>query len=220
MLINKLHYIIVVSVIVIVFILPTCKKPEYIYLSETFKRYTVFPSGSYWVFENKNTGYIDTLFLTNNYIGLEKMNPGSNKEIEGGSIKYSSSSFGNYLGIISISGSDQDDAISKIVLISTVLHTSNIPDSIFSYEGLFFFCCKELGYSIGGAYYKDFSNNVVIGDNKFYNVMSIETNHDTLSPFFDEKMIKTASYAKGVGIISIEQCNGDVWEITDYHLNN
>ncbi len=53
------------------FCIPSKKENRRVYLmNEEFKSYVVFPKGSYWVYEEKNSGAQDSIYILEKYLNI------------------------------------------------------------------------------------------------------------------------------------------------------
>jgi len=72
----------ILMVFILLLILDSCKKkePEKIYIPEEVKQFTVFQSGSYWIYRNESKGELDSCFINEspNFMYEDLTNLGAN----------------------------------------------------------------------------------------------------------------------------------------------
>ena len=186
----------------------SCKKtePEHFYISDAFKRWTVFQTGSYWIFQNDSTLAKDSVFVKANPTSIDVPSPFAKDNFTHEQINMSYSSKFFYSSMINLEYSGQQATfyIYTYNFGSYMLIASSLDNFIPYYENT-----QE------GSVYKVLSSDSVfyLGLQKFYNVVS--TQHS-----FNGKSL-TCWFAKDIGLIKVvgENTNpGYSWRVLRYHI--
>ena len=207
-------------------ILISCGKPEYIHLSDEFKSFTIFQEGSYWVYEEINSGFIDTMIVERVSIEFQSEHAESNVKVESGNIQYKTKLSGKIIGHISTtkSYSNSCESMSSINIFNSTNDTVNSGGGQFLDVGNQFFCCCDQGSTSWFAPIHEYSgivDSISAGGANFDNVRLFTTIIDD-SLFIEQNpdLVKKSYFAKNVGLIKWEQFNGNEWEVREYHIKN
>ncbi len=220
-----LNRLITFLVLMPLIILISCGKPEYIYLSDEFKSYTIFPAGSYWVYEKVNTRFIDTMIVESVSLEFHSEHAESNVKVESGNIKYQTKLSGKIIGHIGTINSfpNSCESMSSILIYNSTHDTLNTAGGQFLDVGNEFFCCCEPGTFSWFDPIHEYSgiiDSVIVGGVKFVTVRLFTTIiDDSLFIQQNPNLVKKSYFAKNVGLIKWEQFNGNVWELKEYFIN-
>ena len=197
-------------IIYIIFILIFCiasdckKQPEdkpIYYLDQEIKDYTMFPVGSYCVYEDSLSNNIDTLKIINQETKIIDMSYESSKwqDFE---LHYTSSYFNDTIAGGGSAGSLESQG-----------------SCFYGEEGwVRFFSQKEPGYLWSNSLlYKSYYDSLNIR-NKWYD--SVKVFKLSYSYSDAPHYIIYHYYAKDIGLIKKEIPDSIVWELKNYHVNN
>lgn len=200
----------------------SCKEDEYIYLSEEFKSYVIFPEGTYWVYEEIKSGFIDTLNIEEVSISFGSGHSESHTQYESGVIEYNTSRSGLIHGYISPKASIYGCSSYHDLLTANKNEDFVEIDSVYMGLNLCFFCCCDTGIVMSiGTKYLGMIDTMIINSLVFEKVMNFSNvSYDSLEIFQHPNRARKSYYAKNIGLIKWEQFNGNVWEIRDYMINN
>ncbi|MCD4731842.1 MAG: hypothetical protein K8R74_14645 [Bacteroidales bacterium] len=220
-----LNQLITFLVLMPLIILTSCGKPEYVHLSDEFKSFTIFPAGSYWVYEEINSGFIDTMIVERVSIEFQSEHAESNVKVESGNIQYQTRLSGKIVGWIRNSSySEGCNTMSSILIYNSTHDTVNTAGGQFLDVGNEFFCCCDPGTISWFDQIREYSgiiDSISIGDTNFFDVKLFTTIVDD-SLFIQQNLdlVKKSYFAKNVGLIKWEQFNGNEWEVRDFRINN
>ena len=175
-------------------------------MSEEFKSYTVFPNGSYWIYEELGTGMIDSVSV----LKTEKiMRKDDSYEFEW----LVSSNLSSHLND-TVQRLGRPDFNYRIY----VLEELRLSD--FLNSPIIFFDTSAVGFSNG--YAEDFQ----IKYESFYETLDIQSvAHKDVKVFhhniqYFPYQSQRVFFARNVGIIKRELFNGEVWELKRYYVND
>jgi hypothetical protein len=196
---------IIISVLILVFSFSCKKELTHYYVSDAFKRWTVFNKGSYWIFVNDSTSAIDSVFVKAEprYLDIPPYSSKDNFTLEWIELSYSSAFFSPTEIVLKEGGGETF----YMHIYNTSMYTliaSSADKFIPYYENI-----NE------GSTYQLLSQDSVfyLGAEKFYNVVS------TQRMFNGEKW--TFWFAKDIGLIKVsgENTNSDfTWSLLRYHI--
>ncbi|MDP1622753.1 MAG: hypothetical protein Q8M08_10500 [Bacteroidales bacterium] len=196
--------------ILVFMIVYSCRKdePKHYYISDAFKRWTVFKKGSYWIFQNDSTLAFDSVFVKENPTSIDVPSPFSkdNFTLEQIDMSYSSKFFYSSMITLEYSGQQATFYISTYNFGSYMLIASSFDNFIPYY-----------GNTQEGSVYQVLSSDSVfyLGLQKFYNVVSAQ---HTIN-----KKSLTCWFARDIGLIKVtgENTNPDYsWSLLRYHIEN
>ncbi len=206
-------------------ILISCGKPEYVHLSDEFKSFTIFPEGSYWVYEKLNDGFIDTMIVEKVSLEFQSEHAESNVKVESGSIQYQTRLSGKIVGWIRNSSySESCNTMSSILIYNSTHDTLNTAGGQFLDIGNEFFCCCNPGSKSLFDPIHEYSgiiDSISVSGINYFNVRLFTTIIDD-SLFIQQNpgLVKKSYFAKNIGLIKWEQFNGNEWEVRDFRINN
>lgn len=167
------------------------------YMSEDFKEYVVFGSGSFWIYQSQS-GLIDTVQMIDTKLSIEdspyiypiEMYTGYKKSTVNGTEYFMSRCEGTMIDCENLS----------------TLYGGEIWQ-------LLFFCCCEEGRRIENLIY--ISEDSISLNGVFYN----DVKH------FESDSLHTQSfkhfyYVKGIGLVKYENFMGEEWELLEYNIKD
>lgn len=180
-----------------------CKKqPSTHYVLESFKQWSLFQKGSYWIYYNETTNSIDSTYIDHNPDIWYTPGVPANYEII--NLGLSNSFINSY----SIMAGDQDNSFLRIGLsypdidpeVLSKWVTDRISDKISTYCNLI-----------------NVYPTISINGNNFTNVLQTRD-----SNYFDDgtKSIKTYFFAKNIGLIKLDKKIGKtdtIWSLLRWH---
>lgn len=204
---NTISIFKIILIILVFLFINSCNKEEteHIRVSGEFKRWTVFPNGSYWIFQNDSTLDIDSVFVQGNpkFIDVPPYSSKDNFTLETIEMSYSSLFFSSSSQNVGQGGKETyyihvyGNSIIPLIASSGDNFISYIPsgneDNTLMILSLFF------------TFY--------IGQEKFYPVVS------TQCSVSGKKW--TCWFAKDIGLIKVtgENTNPDFsWSLLRYHI--
>jgi hypothetical protein len=197
----------IIVILLVIFFINSCNKEEteHIRVSGEFKRWTVFPNGSYWIFKNDSTLEIDSVFVQGNpkFLDVPAYSSKDNFTLETIEMSYSS--------IFLSSTSQNVGQGGKEIYYLRIYKNSIMPLIASSGDNFISFLNSESkGYtllilSLFSTYY--------IGLEKFYPVVSTQ--------YSASEKKWTCWFAKDIGLIKVsgENTNPDFsWSLLRYHI--
>lgn len=199
------------------------EKKEYFPLSDEFKSFAVFPVGSYWVYEEINSGFIDT--MTVNEVSIEfEGKAESNKYFERGYVHYRTRKSGMIIGLISNTKPNNDCSyINSMFLYNSTQNSLDTLNKKFIDVGNEYFCCCEAGSK--GWFspmfeYSGLVDTIMAGGHKYKNARAFEnTIEDSIYIEQFPSTVMISYFANDVGLIKWKQFNGNVWELKEFKIN-
>ncbi|MEZ5195734.1 MAG: hypothetical protein R2764_04875 [Bacteroidales bacterium] len=216
---TTLYPVIILIILIQVLGLASCQKPEFIYLSDEFKSFTVFPVGSYWVYEEINSGFVDTLKVDKVSLDFGHLHSESNVLAEKGSIKFSTAFSGTKIGLIGAT------EYSECLSYSSCYMYNSEPDTVYNPAGEYlnlgceFFCCCDSGTKSRAFFFKysGIIDTLSVGQRTFFDVrLFSNVIEDSLYLQQDTGLVKRYYFVKYVGLVKWEQYNGKVWEVRNF----
>lgn len=198
----------------------SCKKDEYYHMSEEFKAYTMFPIGSYWVYEELNSGFRDTLTVQDTSFRFESAAE-SNQFYECAYIDYNTKHSGKVRGSLSTItyNVNQCSSYSSCRIFNTYVGIDTSQNNQYMVFNNSYFCCCDKGWQNTEEHFtfSKLTDTLTISNKVYEDVMEF-----TFIPSNQmyPTTVKKSSFAKNVGLIRWELHNGDTWEIVDYKINN
>lgn len=191
-----MKYIFFIAVLTITF--AACDKPEdeYIYLDAQYYDYMLFPEGSWWVYEEDGSGAKDTVTV-----------------IEQTSTQYDIS------GDCSRGRAFKEFATLKVKSSfnkDTLKYTTGWGEMSYNWGKYKVFTTHlkhaktNISYNVRYTYYE--YDSLITDNKKYYDVKVIE--NEDMSYSCEENFTS----AKGIGIIQRTTCEGEVWNLKDYHI--
>jgi hypothetical protein len=183
--------------------------PTYL-MSDEFKRYIVFPKGSYWVYEEVNSNSIDSVNLYRSELemidGMSKLGYSYQRFIGGSSSSFSPEDSVRYFGRPSFQ--DQNYYILEQFRLNDYLTSPYV-----------FFDNKSVGFEFRYTdnitlVYEDFIPELEMNGITYSDVKVFSTNIQFFS-YQSQRIF----YAKDVGMIKRELFNGQVWQLKRYYIN-
>ncbi|NOX46189.1 MAG: hypothetical protein GXO89_04345 [Chlorobi bacterium] len=199
--------------------LSSCGKKEYFPLSDEFKSFAVFPVGSYWVYEEINSGFVDTMTVKEVSIEYE-VRAESNRYYEQGYIHYRTRKSGLIIGSISNTSPNSNCGYLNSLLLRN--STDTLHSEFLDVDNEFFCCCEPGSKSWFNPMFKysGVIDTVTAGGYKFQNARAFSnTIEDTAYLEQFPGTVKISYFAKNVGLIKWEQFNGNVWELKEFKIN-
>lgn len=218
-----LYLLFIIFAFVQIISLTSCGKKEYFHLSDEFKSFAIFPVGSYWVYEEINSGFIDTMTVEKVSIEFE-VRAESNKYYERGSIHYRTCKSGLIIGLVSNTKPNNDCSyINSIFLYNSTQNSLDTLNNKFIDVGNEYFCCCEVGSKGWFSPMFEYSgvvDTIMAGGHKYKNAWAFEnTIEDSIYLEQIPSTVMISYFANNVGLIKWEQFNGDVWELKEYKIN-
>jgi len=195
-------------------------------MSDEFKSYSIFPEGSYWVYEEVYSGFIDTLIVESVSLEFQSEHSESNIKVENGNIKYQTKLSGKIIGHIATTKSLSNNCgpMSSIKIFNSTQDIVNNGGDQFLDVGNQFFCCCDLGSQNWFDPINEYSgeiDSISVGNMNFESIRLFTAVVDD-SIFLEQNpgLVHKSYFAKSIGLIKWEQFNGNIWEIRDFKINN
>jgi hypothetical protein len=172
-------------------------------LSQEFKDYTVFNTGSYWVYEDSASKAIDSIYLfsqTFSFVGGSYNRPDKSESLE--QRKYSSLHLDTLFFIGYLPLDNQDGVYAELMTNILNLDINYFEATLGSY-----------GVPSSNITFYDEKRDSIFFREKFYQV-KIFTN---LQQFINQS--KKVYYANHIGLVRKELFNGQVWNLVRYHVS-
>ncbi|MEZ4883291.1 MAG: hypothetical protein R3E32_01050 [Chitinophagales bacterium] len=208
-----------VSILFILNFYSSCKKnnAETVHIPQEFKDYTVFPEGSWWIYEEKHTGIKDSTYT---YFSKCKFSDGRRfygrdfGEVE--SCEFVNVSRGDSITSQSIFlGKNEDKSYIYIYIETNHSKTQTLNNHLLIHP------IDSLPQQVptqGGHIITALDDTLSVGGRQYFNTISTSTDgvvsENGAVPF----NIKTCIFAKGIGKVYIHYHDGTIWELVDYHI--
>ncbi|MEZ4883290.1 MAG: hypothetical protein R3E32_01045 [Chitinophagales bacterium] len=181
----------------------SCKKelePDLLVLEE-LKTYTVFPEGSWWIYEEQNTGLRDSvyIYLSND---SESLSVTRNDTIIHWSIFFSGDGEGGYIYIYRELNHSKTQTLNDHLLVYPI---------------------DSLGQQVpfqGGAIITALDESLSVGNRLYANTITVSTEGVVSEHGAVPFNIKNCIFAEGVGKVYVEYHDGTQWILKDYFINN
>ncbi len=206
-------------IIFYIFVLTACRKEEFFFIGEEFKSYTLFPIGTYWVYENQSSMFRDTMTVVDTSFRFGHAVE-SNLYYQKVIIDYNTKYSGKARGLLYMSSGHNNCSSLSFARIfnSEEIDSSQIDNKLILNNR--FFCCCDTG-TLLYEYNDKFTEvlDTMLIENKLYFDVMVFDWKITNPILLDSHAVMKSYFAKNVGLIKWELYNGDIWEIVDYKIN-
>ncbi len=187
-------------------------KPTY-YLDDTIKKFTVFPVGSWWVYQDSASGGYDTISVQSSNIEIRVSNK-TDFNFESCRMILESSSFTYPISIGCANTGDTSELGTELNIYRETVVDSPSPIG----GGIIFFSWDVDSLHV----YGNSINTYGIMKRKWINqINGFKSVYVVTYPFEKSAYIPKINYfASGVGQIRKEMFNGEVWNLVNYHIAN
>ena len=193
-------------------IFAACDKPddpvETYYLDKEMYDYVIFPTGSWWVYEEENSGQKDTVkVIKTDHLINDRTSIGYNFEM------YFNKNFSSLYNAEFIT---RATAFTEGYLNKSVLEVESGTNLAVSTD---FISEMENGDTLNlgqvGEIYAYKEDIIEISNTEYTNIRYFEKELET-----GPTHVKVSYFSKNIGLIKKELWNGELWNLIDYHINN
>jgi hypothetical protein len=186
-----------------------CNKDEapivYIPLDTTFLSYCAFPVGSWWVYEEQNTGQRDSFYVAYYYTETMK---NSDENLNYYELGYRITTLIDTFNFGARPWGDESGYRHKFTEYYNVNNGTLSADRFFYPISI----TDTVNYNL---FLKNVLDTITINSILYTNIYVMANK----SSVYNNK-IKTEYYCKNVGVIKRELFNGEIWEIENYYIKN
>ena len=198
--------------IVLIFSAVDCRKKDepvyYIPLNNGFLSYVSFPVGSWWVYEEVNTGKRDSIYVVINNT-LKKENRQDNNYYYQLEFRLKNN-FGEYYF-----WARPDKNIFLNDTVYTCTEAYNLNNGTYTAIRFFYSKQRDTLYSINdNTYIKNIFDTLILNSSLYTDIYQIENSNQLYG-----NQIKSEYYSKNIGIIRKELFDSTIWELKKYFIN-